>query len=375
MNYEEIYGAYVDCRKNKTTKRSFVDYRTHAFFDLKLLVDEINENRYRCGISEVFHIEYPKVREVWAASFRDRIVHHLLYNHYSKGLMSGWITDTYACIPDRGTLYGQNRIARMLRKSTNGWDHRREVFYVKCDVKNFFNSIDKNILWSLLSRLCPTNDVYRTLLHTVVHHDCRENYKISSNYCSGLIPYHKSLFNNPPNKGLPIGNLTSQLFSNVYNNELDQYVKHVLRIPYYGRYVDDFILIHKDVGQLQQWVGQIAEFLWCRLALELHPNKTQYGSVWNGVDFIGSVLYPYDSRQIRGTTYQRFELAVQSLERLVRHSVHSDDSVVCRINSYLGMMKHTDTMQTAVARLAKIDYDGSGYRLVIDGRGVRINTT
>ena len=236
----------------------------HLYYDLK-------DGSYEIGSSIAFVIEYPKIREIWAADFRDRIVHHLIYNAISEYYYRRFIRDCYACIPGRGTHDGLNRISGFARSVTN--NYTRNAFALKVDVANFFNAINRHALQRIIKK--DIGDGWcLDLLLKVIWHDPRKNANFrSSPALFRKVPKHKSLMQSELHKGLPIGNLTSQFFANVYLNELDQFVKHKLKCRYYGRYVDDMVLFHENPNVLNKWRYEIDAFLQDKLSLHLHPNK------------------------------------------------------------------------------------------------------
>ncbi|VFT61997.1 reverse transcriptase domain protein [Pseudomonas aeruginosa] len=206
------------------------------------LHEDLVAGSYRPGRSICFVVTRPKAREVWAAAFRDRIVHHLLYNHIGASIEAKFIADSCACIPERGTLYAAERLEAKVRSVTQNW--RRPAHYLKMDLANFFVAIDKRVLTNQLVRLID-EPWWRRLALQVLWHDPRVDYEVRSR--RGLfnkVPQHKRLTAQTAHLGLPIGNLSSQFFANIYLNDLDQFVKHQLRAKHYIRYVDDFLLLH-----------------------------------------------------------------------------------------------------------------------------------
>ena len=163
---------------------------------------------------------------------------------------------------------------------------------MRADVANFFNSIDRHVLIDLAYRHVP-EDWIRSLIRQIVLHDPRTSFSMcSSAALFERVPRHKSLLHAPPGKGLPIGNLTSQFFANLYMDGLDQHVKHVLKARHYGRYVDDMVLVHEDPDVLNAWYGRMDAFLKSRLALHLHPNKKHLNLADQGIDFTGFIIKP-----------------------------------------------------------------------------------
>lgn len=244
FSFSLLVQAYFDCRRHKRNSDTARAFELNLEANLRALHDELAEGTYRPGPSICFIITRPKPREVWAADFRDRIVHHLLYNRIGPAIERSFIANSCACIPGRGTLYAVQRLEAAVRSATQNWS--RPAHYLKCDLANFFVSIDKRRLWAELEpRVAGT--WWRGLAHLVLFHDPRQDADHrGAAHLRDRVPPHKRLGEQPAHLGLPIGNLSSQFFANVYLNVLDQHVKHRLHATHYVRYVDDFVLLHES---------------------------------------------------------------------------------------------------------------------------------
>lgn len=271
FTFEELAQAYFDCRRHKRNTNSARRFELNLEENLLDLHDELQAGAYKPGRSICFVVTRPKAREVWAADFRDRIVHHLLYNRVGSSIEATFIADSCACIPGRGTLYAAERLEAKVRSATQNWS--RPVHYLKMDLANFFVAIDKRVLSNQLVRLID-DPWWRRLALLILWHDPRTDFEVRSpRHLFNRVPQHKRLTAQPTNLGLPIGNLSSQFFANVYLNELDQFVKHQLRARHYIRYVDDFLLLHESPKQLNEWRAAIEAFL-PSLGARLNPKKT-----------------------------------------------------------------------------------------------------
>jgi hypothetical protein len=285
-------------------------------------------------------VEYPKIREIWAADFRDRIVHHLLYNMISGYYYRRFIRDCYACIPGRGTHDGLERISKFARSVTRNYS--RQAYALKVDVANFFNAIDRHTLEQIIKKDIAPGWCLDLLLK-VIWHDPRLTAKYrSSAALFEKVPKHKSLKQSEPHKGLPIGNLTSQFFANVYLNELDQFVKHKLKCRYYGRYVDDMVLLHESAEVVSKWQREVDGFLQDKLSLHLHPNKIWINRVDKGIDFVGFIIKP-------GRTYMRahsLNRCKQKIRAWEQKGGPIDEKSLVNLsrsmNSYLGMLRQVN---------------------------------
>ena len=343
---EQIAVAYFDCRKSKRNTPSALAFEENLERNLIQLRDELLDGSYRPGRSICFVVTRPKAREVWAADFRDRVVHRLLYNKIAPRLYASFIADTCACIPGRGTLYAAQRLEAKIRSATQNWT--KPVWYLKCDLANFFVAIDKGIV---LQQLAARVDEpwWMALAETVLMHDPRTNFELRGEPALlDRVPQHKRLTNQPVHLGLPIGNLSSQFFANVYLDALDQHVKHRVRARHYIRYVDDFILLHESPQWLSAALANINEFLPTRLNARLNPSKTILQPVDRGVDFVGHVIKPWCTRTRRRTIRE-------ACSRIA--SMPADD-VFASANSYFGLLRqstssHTDRATFARAVLAR----------------------
>ena len=338
FSFNELLHAYLTCKQNKTNKPNHIIFENNLEENLYNLYEELNNRTYQIDKSIYFILTKPKYREVWAASFKDRIVHHLIYNRLSPHYFKTFIYDSCACIPNKGTLFASNRVNHFIKSCSN--NYQKETYYLKADIKNFFNSIDKDILWNLISNHPITieqskqfgNDNYfLELIHQVIFHNPTNNYQFNGNpNLINNVPHHKQLFNVPLNKGLPIGNLTSQFFANIYLDGLDKYIKHQLKMRYYARYVDDIILIHNNPQYLLKQYEYIKEYLETNNDMFFHKNKTSLNNVEQGVDFVGRIMFPHRIL-IRNRTIGSFKKKINDINIV-------SPSLISSYNSYLGMM-------------------------------------
>lgn len=339
--FSDLVQAYYDCRRSKRNSTSALAFEARLERNLSQLHSDLIAGTYRPGRSICFVVTRPKPREVWAADFRDRIVHHLLYNRIGGSIEATFIADSCACIPGRGTLYAAKRLEAKIRSATQNW--AKPVHYLKLDLANFFVSIDKQILAGQLEARI-SEPWWRALALQVLWHDPREDFEVRSpRHLFNRVPQHKRLTAQPARLGLPIGNLSSQFFANVYLDALDQFVKHQLRCRHYVRYVDDFVLLHESPQQLNAWLAEINAFL-PTLGAKLNPSKTILQPVDRGVDFVGHVIKPW-----RRTTRPRS--MAQALRRTA--AVPAED-LRETANSYFGLLtqaSHSHKDRGALARL------------------------
>lgn len=298
----DLFTAYYCARKNKRNTASQVRFERNLSDNLINLYEEIASGRYKVGRSMCFIIKDPVLREVFAASFRDRIVHHLLYNWLMPIFEPTFIYDSYSCREGKGTLFGIERMEHHIRSCSD--NYTKDCYVMKLDIEGYFMNINRQVLFDIIVRRLKdyesTQDVrfdinlaidllYQVIFNDPVKGCYRKGHKSDWN----RLPKSKSLFYSPEGCGLPIGNLTSQLFSNIYLSSFDHYVKRVLRFKHYGRYVDDFYIVGNSKKSLLEAIPKIKDFLSAKLYLRLHPRKVYIAPIHKGVRFLGSVVKPY----------------------------------------------------------------------------------
>jgi hypothetical protein len=339
--FQRLVQAYLDCRRTKRTSASAQAFEAMAEHNLYQLYEALRTGTYRPGRSICFVITHPKPREVWAARFTDRIVHHLLYNYIAPRFHARFVADSCACIPGHGTLYAAKRLEHQVRSYTANWS--RPAYYLKCDLANFFVSIDKAVVLEQLQRQV-TEPWWMSLAELILMHDPRADVEVRGTRQElALVPPHKSLFNAPQGFGLPISNLSSQFFANVLLDDLDQFAKHRVRAPHYIRYVDDFVLLHDSA----QWLNQARERIEGKLAelhLQLNPRKTILQPVARGIDFVGHLVKPWH----RITRRRTLHVALARLQDMPAADLHQ------AANSYFGLLRqatHSHHDRTLIANL------------------------
>ncbi|SLM28555.1 conserved hypothetical protein [Desulfamplus magnetovallimortis] len=288
FSLENLYDAYLKCRKNKRNTINALRFEIAFPDNLINLYDELSSGTYHPSTSICFVQKKPKLREIFAADFRDRVIHHLLVGHLEPKFERIFIHDSYSCRKNRGIHGAVSRLQSFVNRVTgNGC---RPAWYLKEDIRGFFMNIDQEILYSIICRHFKHKDVL-DLSRRIIFARCIDDYHFKGRRSLlNKIPPHKTLFKVGKGKGLPIGNLTSQFFANVYLNDLDQFVKHELKCRYYIRYCDDFILLSDNPGQLEKWHGKIESFLNERLKLELNPSQMKLKPVSSGIDFLGYIV-------------------------------------------------------------------------------------
>jgi len=290
FSFSNIYRCYLKCRKRKRKTINALRFETRLEDNLCKLEKQLKTRSYQPARSVCFVIKKPKLREIFAADFRDRIAHHILVDYLEKIFEPKFIYDSWACRRGKGTIAAVKRLRKFTRSITS--NGTRNAFYLQLDIKSFFVNIHKSSLFEMIKKKTVHQDIL-WLLKKILDNDCVKGCIVKGNpHLIEKIPPHKTLFKAAPDKGLPIGNLTSQFFANVYLNELDQFVKHSLNIKYYIRYADDFVILSRDREKLLLWKKEIEKFLMEKLKLELNPKMEKLRPISTGIDFLGYIVRP-----------------------------------------------------------------------------------
>jgi RNA-directed DNA polymerase len=288
---ENLLAAWEEFLHGKRNRKDVQTFELHLMDDLLALHEDLKNKTYVHGGYESFKVNDPKPRDIHKATVRDRIVHRAIYRVLYPFFDSVFISDSYSCRNGKGTHKALDRFRSFAWKVSR---NRTETAWVlKCDIRKFFASIDHEILLGILRERIADKDVLRLLgevvgsFSSVCHSGLRAGIQKEKDWIPG-----QARDDRESRKGLPLGNLTSQLFANVYLNELDQFVKYGLRTKRYIRYADDFVLFGTEYEELDGWLISIKEFLEERLDLWLHPDKVSIGTVASGVDFLGWIHFP-----------------------------------------------------------------------------------
>jgi RNA-directed DNA polymerase len=386
LSFESVYNAYLDCRKRKRGTINALKFETGALEKLFDLALALQRGTYRPARSVCFVTTSPKLREIFAADFTDRIVHHLVVRELEKIWEPRFIHDSYASRKEKGTHGAVHRLQNfMLAATKNG---KLRAWMVQLDIRSFFMSIDKEILFGIFERELPKrvgadSNVLLYLLHRIVYHACERDFVFRGNPAMlDRVPPHKSLLKVGEGKGLPIGNLTSQFFANVYLNELDHFIKHELKCRHYVRYVDDFILLAETPDTLTQWVRQIGEFLERKLLLTLKEGW-RVKAISEGADFLGYIVRPryilVRNRVVHAMKKKLAEHYAKGVNRwtdgegrtILKMKMDPDTTrtLMQTVASYLGHFKHANSFSLKQAVLTK--YPWLNEYFVYDGKKLR----
>jgi hypothetical protein len=310
------------------------------------LQDSINRCAWSPSPATCFVAQRPKAREIHAPDFADRIVHHWLVPQLDRLFEPRFIFDSYANRAGKGTHAAVERLRDFARQVASG---QGGGWYLQLDIRNFFNSIHRGVLYRQIKRRLIEAAMPPIVQHAVhaLLRDSVERQGVlhrSTPAERARVPAHKRLENAAPGCGLPIGNLSSQFFANVYLDRLDQFAKHELRAKRYLRYVDDFVLVHRDRAQLEAWLQKITDFLRGELRLEL-KSDIKLRPLSSGIDFLGYVVYPTHTRVRRRVVRHAFAAIAASAKPRTREQCEHRRSVLA---SYLGHFAHAAAHRLSV---------------------------
>ena len=347
IDVEQLFEAYLSCRKTKRYTQNALKFEVDYEANLFQLKDEIENGSYSPGRSIAFIVNKPVKREIFAADFRDRVVHHWLINKLNPLFENLFIQDSYACRVGKGTHYGVKRADSFIKACSE--NYTKDSYILKLDILGFFMHINRNLLFTILEKFIhqhytqPDKALVLEITKKIIFKQPTQNCIIKGNKkdWDGL-PKNKSLFHSPPDCGLPIGNLTSQVFANFYMHQFEAFVTKELGLKYYGRYVDDFVIVHPDKDYLKSLIPQLSDFLLSNLQLTLHPKKIYLQHYSKGVKFLGTVIKPnriYIANRTKGNFYNAIEKQTKIIQD---HKPTKEDkaSFLSSMNSYLGIMKH-----------------------------------
>ncbi len=306
VSMENLLLAWKEFIKDKRNRLDVQEFSLSLADNIIQLNNELVKDNYRHGGYEAFKINDPKPRDIHKASVRDRLLHHAIYRVLYPFFDRKFIADSFSCRLEKGTHKAINRFREFFYKVSK--NNTKTCWALKCDIRKFFANIDHKILLDILEENIKDEKLLWLL-----------------NEITGSFSSSKN------GVGLPLGNLTSQLFVNIYMDKFDQFMKHKLKAKYYIRYCDDFVILSDNKKQLENYLPLINEFLLNELRLELHPNKVSIETIASGVDFLGWVNFP-DHRVLRTKTKNRM------FKRLGENDNKPESA-----DSYLGLLSHGNT--------------------------------
>lgn len=316
ISIENLFQAWDKFKKGKRKKLDVGFFELNLEANLFDLHEKLKSKTYTHGKYTSFNIYDPKFRHIHKAEVLDRIVHHAIVSVLDPIFDKTFIYDSYSCRINKGTHRAVKRVFKFIREASGNYKH--SCFVLKLDIKKFFESVDHNVLLSIVQGRIRDEDLL-WLLKNILKSFSKE-------------------------KGIPIGNLTSQLFANIYLNELDQFVRQKLRIRYYIRFADDFIILDSCKDDLYRYTGILAAFLRDRLKLRVHPEKIILRKFTQGIDFLGYIVLPHYILPRTKTKNRIFRKLKERIEDFKSGEI-SEYSLSQSIASYLGLLEHADSFE------------------------------
>lgn len=378
-SFEELLRAYRACRLRKPANASQSRFERHLGKSLLQLQKEIQSGRYRPSPMKCFVVTEPKPREIFAAEFRDRVVHHLVITAMEPIWERKFIHASFACRKGKGVHWALKHLQDRVREISRGG--RTPIWVLQLDLAQFFVTIHRPTLCKLMEKHAPF-PAMKSLIRLIYLHDGRVGARIKNPRSHReLIPEHKSWFGQPPDRGLPIGNLTSQFGANVYLTGLDHFVQRQLKPTAYMRYMDDLLLIDRDPTRLSLWSEPIDDWLKTNRLQSLNPTKTRLVRLDEGITYLGcqaAQVGPYKQPlQLFPTGKKKWKL-IQSLRNLLTHgdptsvrphrlSLRLPNPIhrhaLASINSRFGSIVHTESYHFRKRALERLEGDIKGPEL------------
>jgi retron-type reverse transcriptase len=317
ISLENLLEAWKEFEKGKKNKKDVQQFSLNLMDHVFMFHSELSNNTYKHGNYQAFKVNDPKPRDIHKASVRDRLLHHAIYRKLYPFFDRTFISDSYSCKIDKGTHKAINQFQKYAHKVSK--NNTRTCWVLQCDIKKFFASIDHEILINMLSEYIPDKDILKLLKENIDSFHTKDKNK----------------------KGLPLGNLTSQLFVNIYMNKFDQFVKHKLKAKHYIRYADDFVFLSDNKKSLGRYITEIEEFLKKKLKLELHPKKVSINTFASGIDFLGCITFLHH-KVLRTKTKRRMFKKLSKKYVDLQSGKIEKEIFEQSLQSYLGILGHCD---------------------------------
>lgn len=332
FSFDNLYGALEDASKGRRYKYDVLAYNLDSWTLLNELRNEVLSGNYHIERYHIFYVYEPKKRMIMSISFRHRIVQWAIYRVINPILVQGYIEDSYGCIPGRGSLGAMNRLRYWVIQVSR---KEEQWFYLKLDISKYFYRVSHEVLKRILAKKIKDIRLLEVLYSII---DCKHTpFGLPPGRSPGDVPMEERLFD----VGMPIGNLLSQVFANVYLDLLDQFCKRILRIHYYLRYMDDVIILCNDKKQLHDWKNRIESFLMNELELQLN-NKTCIRPIGQGIEFVGYRVWSTHV-MIRKSTSLRIKRSLKHMSKGYKVRKITFRQVTDTLQSYVGMLEHCDS--------------------------------
>jgi len=342
---ENIFAAWREFRRGKGRKLDVQEFEFNLEDNLFQLHEELKTKTYQHSHYTSFFVRDPKLRHIHKATVRDRILHHAVFRVLYPIFDRGFIFDSYSCRLEKGTHRAVLRLEKFCRQLSD--NNHKNIFVLKCDVKKFFDSVDQEILLSLIRKEIKDEEAMWLVEKIVESFKCPlvKGGAPDGHRGRGICELRKIPLRPPLTRGhangLPLGNVTSQLFANIYLNELDQFIKHELKIKYYLRYSDDFVILSEDKRYLLSLISVINRFLQEKLELDLHERKIIIQRYSEGVDFLGYVVLPH-YRVLRTKTKRRILRKIKKKFQDLKNGLISEECFNQSLQSYFGILGHCE---------------------------------
>ncbi len=327
---ENIALAFKKAQKRKSRKPYVIEFKNNLNENLELLRLELLSNTYKPRPLKTFIIRDPKTRKIKKSYFKDRVVHHAICNILEPIFEKRFIYDSFANRKNKGNLNALKRFDKFKLKVSK--NNTRNCYVFKADIKHYFDEVNHNILMNILRKKVNDEKLISLILKVLKNH-------------SNIV-------------GMPLGNMTSQFFANVYLNELDQFIKNELKAKYYIRYVDDFIILHAGKDTLEIYKQKISFFLKEKLQLELHPNKSKILFLKRGILFLGFRNFPYHRLLRKGN--------IRTMKGKITQTIY--DSICEFLEGWMAYAKHGNTykLRHKIADIIETNFPGNISLLQID---------
>lgn len=332
FSIDNLYAALEDASQGRRYNKDALIYNLDVWAMVQEIRNEIFNGTYSIDRYYIFYVYEPKKRMIMSISFKHRIVQWAIYRVINPVLVKGYIEDSYGCIPGRGSLSAMQRLKYWVVMASR---KEEQWFYLKLDISKYFYRISHRVLKKILAKKIKDKRLLKVLYSII---DCEHTpFGLPLGRSPGDVPLEERLFD----VGMPIGNLLSQLFANVYLNELDQYCKRELQIRFYIRYMDDVIILCNSKLQLRIWKDQIEQFL--LQELELHLNKkTCIRPIGQGIEFVGYRIWA-ERVVIRKSTTLRIRRALRGMSAKYTDYKITMQDFSETLQSYLGMLEHCNS--------------------------------
>ena len=340
---ENLYGAIQDAANGRRYNKDVLIVTHDPWRFIRQIQEEVYSGTYEIERYFIFYVFEPKRRMIMSITFYHRIVQWAIYRVINPMLVNGYIEDSYGCIPGRGPLSAMKRVKGWVEAASRTG---KVWYYLKLDISKYFYRVSHNVLKRILAKKIKDQRLL-DLLYGII--ECRHTpFGLPPGKSPGEVPMGERLYD----VGMPIGNLLSQVFANVYLDVLDQYCKRVLQIHEYARYMDDVIIMHESKAQLKTWEGQIDQFLEKELELSLNK-KTCIRPVNQGIEFVGYRIWPHYATLRKATTLKMKRKLRDRIEQYREYSI-TVEAVTGTLQCYIGMVMHCDCKRFAESMVKNV---------------------